>query len=41
MRHFHTYIVSFITIQQQHLNFDSVISIRKLPHCSQTIYNQH
>jgi len=41
MTHFHTDIVSFLTIQQQHLYFDSVILIRKLPHCSQTYYNQH
>jgi len=32
--------VSLLTIQQQHLNFGSVISVRKLPHCSQTNYNQ-
>jgi len=37
---FHTDIVSFLTIRQQHLNFGSVISFRKLRHCSQTNYNQ-
>jgi len=40
MTHFHTDIVSFPAIQQQHQNFDNVISIRKLPHCSQTYYNR-
>jgi len=34
-------IVSLLTIQQQRLYFGSVMSIRKLPHCSQTYYNQH
>jgi len=33
--------MSFLTIQQQQLNFDSVILIYKLPHCTHTHYNQH
>jgi len=37
----HMDIVSFLTIQQQQLNFGNIISIRKLPHCSQTNCNQH
>jgi len=41
MRYFHTEnSTTFLTTQQQQLNFDSVISIRKLAHCSQTNYNQ-
>jgi len=38
---FHTGIVSFLTIQQRYLNFGSVILVRKLPHYSQTYYNQY
>jgi hypothetical protein len=38
---FHRDIVSFLTNQHQQFNFVSVISISKLPHCTQNHYDKY